>query len=96
MKFIIFVKLHSPDDFEKVIKINNRRIKLFEKEPDITFKTLFPPHIMNSKESFLIVETDNETHLMDYLIDYLPALEVKIYPIMDFSQAIEYYEKSKR
>ena len=95
MKFIIFTELLDEENLLKVFNIEAQREKERERNPNQFFKILFPFHAMNSEEGFLIVETDDEDHLMRYLADYGFALSARVTPIFNMKKVANYIMRKK-
>ena len=79
----------DPDDMERVMEINNKRVAQMESNPEKYFKTILKPHIMaGSGRGLLIVDTNDEQHLSSYLLDYFGILDLEIELLLDTTTAI--------
>jgi len=78
----------DPDDMERVMEINNKRVAQMEKTPENYFKTILMPHIMaGSGRGLLVVETNDEQHLSSYVLDYFGIMDIEIELLLDTTSA---------
>ncbi|OLS24223.1 MAG: hypothetical protein HeimC3_21220 [Candidatus Heimdallarchaeota archaeon LC_3] len=82
MKFAIFVDFDS-ENIDEIMKVNNKRMEQMKSTPEKYFKPVLLPHIIGSSESvMLVVETNDEKHLANYILDYSGLMNIKIEPLI--------------
>ena len=101
MKFIVFWE-YSVEDMYGVIAKLLKWTEVLKKEPEKHVKYVFPPHqlsIVNEKgtaKGITIFEADNEENLIEYVMNHLPEIKVRIVPLMDVAKGMERYIKVKK
>ena len=82
MKFAIFVDFDS-DNIDNIMAVNKQRMEQMKINPDKYFKPIIMPHIIGSSDSvMLVVETNDEKHLANYIIDYSGLMDIRIEPLI--------------
>jgi hypothetical protein len=95
MKFILFFEF-NPEDFDKVIEINETFVENKTKNPEKYPELIFGPYFLGDEfKGFDVVEASNSEQLMNNILHYAPTVKIKFQPILDGYQAIELYQKRK-
>jgi hypothetical protein len=82
MKFAIFVDF-DPENIDKIMAVNDQRMEQMKTNPEKYFKPIVMPHIIGSSESvMLVVETNDEKHLANYIVDYSGLMNIRVEPLI--------------
>jgi len=95
MKFIVFFEFR-PEDFNKVIELNNTFVEKKKKEPERYPKVIFGPYLLGGEfKGFAVEEASDQEQITNDILHYAPTVKFKFVPLLDGYQAIELYQKMK-
>ena len=95
MKFIKYWEV-AEDSVDEVIEKWGKYLEKSAKTPEKYPRYILPPHIeCETLKGVSIMEADNEEQLMNYIAELWPPLKIKFVPLLDSSEYIPIYLKTK-
>jgi hypothetical protein len=95
VKFIAFFEFR-PEDFDKMIEINNAFVEKKKKEPEKYPELIFGPYLLGGEfKGFAIDEVSNPEQITNEILHYMPDVKFRFVPLLDGYEAVELYQKMK-